>query len=287
MKKEYLEKSYWNGKIIDVHTHFFPEQMFRAIWKYFESFNWQIYYKDTPEKLAETLRGLGVRRHTLLNYAHKSGVAKSLNAWTAEFASRVEAAMPFFTMHPEDAGNKAEARRMLENGFYGLKVQPLVQNYHVNDKRMTPVYEELLRAGAWLIVHAGTAPYANDYVGAKYFRELLKDFPDINVIVAHMGAYEFDDFFELLEKHPNMRLDTTMVFTKTHVFDTSFPEKKHADLIRFSDRILFGSDFPNIPYPYEESVNGLLRLEFEESFYEKVFFKNALVLVPKTINKTR
>ncbi|MHA1486226.1 MAG: amidohydrolase family protein, partial [Promethearchaeota archaeon] len=47
------------------------------------------------------------------------------------------------------------------------------------------------------------------------------------------------------------------------------------ELLSHEDRILFGSDFPNIPYDYSCSIEGLLNLNLPKSFYNKVFYENA------------
>ena len=198
-----------------------------------------------------------------------------MNCWTEEFARKNKSTLPFFTIHPEDKDNHLMARELLGKGFTGVKLQPLVQNFHVADERLIPVYEEIIKHGAWAMLHTGTAPYSNGLVGVKYFRELMKKLPNLKTIVAHMGGYEFEEFFELVEMYPHMRFDTTMIFTETDVFDTSFPNEMIDRLIKYSDRVLFGSDFPNIPYEYEESINGLLRLNLEEKVYEQIFYKNA------------
>jgi predicted TIM-barrel fold metal-dependent hydrolase len=42
------------------------------------------------------------------------------------------------------------------------------------------------------------------------------------------------------------------------------------------DRILFGSDFPNIPYPYHEAMTALTRLPgVDDDWLRGVFFDNA------------
>lgn len=273
--KSYLKKEFWEGSIIDVHCHFFPHPLFKAIWNYFENYAWNISYKGTPENLSNELKRLGVKCHSLLNYAHKPGIAKDLNKWTSEFAKKNQSTLPFFTIHPEDSDNYLMAGELLEKGFTGVKLQPLVQNFHVADERIMPTYEVVIEHEAWALLHTGTAPYSNGLVGVQYFRKLMKRFPDLKVIVAHMGGYEFDAFFELLDMYPNMRLDTTMIFTETDVFDTSFPNSMNHLLKKYSDKILFGSDFPNIPYEYEESINGLLRLGLEKEVYDQIFYKNA------------
>ena len=48
-----------------------------------------------------------------------------------------------------------------------------------------------------------------------------------------------------------------------------------ADLVRHSERILFGSDFPNLPYPYEEERRGLWARDLPVAVYERIFSANA------------
>ena len=114
----------------------------------------------------------------------------------------------------------------------------------------------------------------------KYFQA----FPENKVIVPHMGGYEYDAFFQLVEQHSNVFLDTTMIFINPQVH--VFPESDHpAQFIgesrlltfmeEYSTQILFGSDFPNIPYDYVEAINGLLDLGLSRTAYENIFFENA------------
>ncbi|MFX1532036.1 MAG: amidohydrolase family protein, partial [Promethearchaeota archaeon] len=91
-----------------------------------------------------------------------------------------------------------------------------------------------------------------------------------------MGAFEYKKFLKLLDKYENLYLDTTMIY----IPDNIFPERESKrptseDLLSYQDRILFGSDFPNIPYEYNLATKGLLSLNLPKSFYENVFFNNA------------
>ena len=61
-------------------------------------------------------------------------------------------------------------------------------------------------------------------------------------------------------------------------FNDGLDSFKNEEINELSDRILFGSDFPNIPYQYENSIQGWLQREMEPSFYEKLFFRNAELL---------
>jgi predicted TIM-barrel fold metal-dependent hydrolase len=46
-------------------------------------------------------------------------------------------------------------------------------------------------------------------------------------------------------------------------------------LLDHGDRIMFGSDFPNIPYPYRHAVQALERLELGDDWLRRVCYRNA------------
>ena len=46
-------------------------------------------------------------------------------------------------------------------------------------------------------------------------------------------------------------------------------------LEEYKDKILWGTDFPNIPYDYDRAKDSLLRFNLSKAFYNKVFFENA------------
>jgi uncharacterized protein len=261
-------------RIIDAHAHFFPDRMFAAIWGFFEARGWPIAMKRPVAELAEHLRAQGVERFTTLNYVKQPGQAAALNDWTAEFCAAMPAAIPLGTVHAGDADPWGTVRRHLEDGFRGVKLQPLVSEFGVDDERLEPVLAGLEEMDKILIVHAGTAPYANPVLGLDRLERVLTRHPRLRVVCPHMGAFEVDKAFSLLARYPRLHLDTTMIFVNTHLFNTR-PKIERAALERYADRILFGSDFPNIPYDYEEAVASIVRLELGEEITEKIFYGNA------------
>ena len=72
-------------------------------------------------------------------------------------------------------------------------------------------------------------------------------------------------------------LDTTMAMTEASYPFTRIDPRivGDADLVRHSERILFGSDFPNLPYPYEEERRGLWARDLPLAVYERIFYANA------------
>jgi len=156
--------------------------------------------------------------------------------------------------------------------------QLLVQNFYPNDERMHDIYKLVVDRGKWITFHAGTGPYHNQYVGYKNFKKFIEKYPNVNVIVAHLGFFETHKFFNLLDKYNNLYLDTAMVylpktFSKKWKENIEFPTEE--ELLSHEDRILFGSDFPVISYDYSCSIEGLLNLNLSKSFYQKIFYENA------------
>jgi predicted TIM-barrel fold metal-dependent hydrolase len=50
-------------------------------------------------------------------------------------------------------------------------------------------------------------------------------------------------------------------------------------LERNRERILYGSDFPNIIFPREDEIDALLGLDLSQGFYDAVFRDNGLRLI--------
>ncbi len=50
-------------------------------------------------------------------------------------------------------------------------------------------------------------------------------------------------------------------------------------LERYRERIVYGSDFPNIIFPREDEIDCLLGLDLSQEFYDTVFHENGMRLI--------
>jgi hypothetical protein len=99
---------------------------------------------------------------------------------------------------------------------------------------------------------------------------ILKYFPDLKVCVPHLGFDEISAYKKLIEKYDNLWLDTTMVITDY------FPIEEIINLNDYrSDRIMYGSDFPNIPYAWDRELKELKAAGISRDSLEKISYKNA------------
>ncbi len=217
-------------------------------------------------------------------------MARMLNRWTAEFARTQPAALPLATVMPGDEGNVPMLQEFFDAGFFGIKIQPLVSDFYPCDERMFEVYELLMEQGKDLAAHAGTAPIWNDYVGIRHFEPVMERFPEMKVVVAHMGAYECDAFIDMVRTYPNLYLDTSVNFINPSVIAEQVaagrfpplppPSDIASDvLLELSDRIVFGTDYPHFPYRYQDCIDSIRGLNLGEEFERKVFYENARLLL--------
>src|SRR5690606_4992976 len=113
------------------------------------------------------------------------------------------------------------------------------------------------------------------HTGPRGVAGVLERFPRLPLVIAHLGMPEVDAFCDLAERYPNVRLDTTMTFVD--FFDEA-PPVDPKRLSRLQDRVVFGSDFPTIPYPYAHEAESLDRLGLGDEWMRAVLWDNGAAL---------
>jgi predicted TIM-barrel fold metal-dependent hydrolase len=278
-------RRFWGGLglpgLVDVHTHFMPERVLRKVWEYFAASgalvggrSWPITYRDEEAERVARLREFGVRAFTSMLYAHKPGMAEWLNGWSAEFARRTPDCLHTATFHPEP-GVETYVREALEAGARVFKAHVQVGAYDPADPRLTPVWGLLAEAGAPVVIHCGTGPAPGEHTGPGPVARVLARHPRLRLVIAHLGMPEYEEFLGLAERYPEVRLDTTMAFTDFTEDFMPFPARALPRLADLGDRILLGTDFPNIPYPYLHQLRALERLGLGPDWLRAVCHDNA------------
>jgi hypothetical protein len=264
---------------IDTHVHLHPPPLARAIERWFAEHGWVAAHPFEPAAVADTLRARGVRRFCFFSYAHKPGMAGALNRWVAETAATLPQAVALGTLHPDDPDLDGLAREATEGlGLRGFKFHHSVQRFHVDDPRLFPVYERAEAAGHVFVLHVGTMPYRDRFTGVERFRRVMERFPRLRACVAHMGAFQTPEFLALLARYPHLYVDTTMAMSpRATPFVGADPATvSDDDLVCYQDRVLFGSDFPLIPYDYDEERRWAWERGLDDVVRRKIFHDNAL-----------
>jgi predicted TIM-barrel fold metal-dependent hydrolase len=266
-------------RYIDAHTHLHPPRLFAAIRRWFdEHTDWRLRGPTDPDEVVRALRAHGVERFAFFSYAHRPGMSRALNAWIRETAARYPDGIPLGTVHAADDDPAAVVEEACGSwGFAGIKLHTQVQRFHPDDPRMRPAYARLVALDRVLVIHVGTAPHTNEFTGLAGLVRVLERFPALRAAICHMGAYETRLALELLDRFPALHLDTTMAMTRASTPYTGIDPGvvRDEDLVRHADRILFGSDFPNLPYAYEEERADLWARDLPLDVYQRIFHANA------------
>jgi hypothetical protein len=270
--------------LVDVHVHFLPDQVMGAVWAYFDRAEkhygvaWPINYRTSAAERLQTLDALGVRRFPALVYPHKPDMAAWLNAWARDFAATTPGCVASGTFYPEP-GASQYVKEALELGTRIFKVHVQVGDYDPRDDELDAVWGQLAEAGVPVVVHCGSGPIPGRHTGPGPFGEVLRRHPRLTAVIAHLGMPEYAEHLAMAETYANVHLDTTMALTPFTEAMMAFPRELRPRLAALQDRIVLGSDFPNIPYEYAVQLESLERLELGDDWLRAVCWDNGTRLL--------
>ena len=259
--------------VIDAHVHIFPRNIFSAIWKWFDDNAWHIRYQMATSRIFEFLLSHGVSHIIALQYAHRPGIARQLNTYMAEKCNEYHHRVTgMATVFPGEDKAEKILQEAFDLGLGGLKLHAHVQCFDMNSDHMNRLYECCRINKKPVVMHVGREPKSEAYscdpyqlCSAEKLEQVLKDFPDLKICVPHLGFDEVSAYRKLIEKYENLWLDTTMAITDY------FSIEKKIDLSHYrADRVMYGSDFPNIPYAWDRELKELQTVDIPEDALEKI-----------------
>jgi predicted TIM-barrel fold metal-dependent hydrolase len=265
-------------RVVDAHVHIFPRNIFSAIWAWFDENAWPIRYQLTASQALGYLLNRGVSHVIALHYAHKPGISPMLNRFMAkkcrDFSGRITGTAAVF---PGEQNAEGILKEAFDNGLKGVKLHAHVQCFDMNSKEMDIIYELCQSEQKPMVMHVGREPKSTAYrcdpyqiCSADKLERVLQNFPKLRICVPHMGFDEISTYKKLIEKYDTLWLDTTMVLADY------FPIEGVIELGSFrADRVMYGSDFPNIPYAWDRELKWLKKSGLSQDNLEWILEKSA------------
>ena len=139
----------------------------------------------------------------------------------------------------------AELARQVSLGAIAVKIHPVHGGFEARDRMLYPAYAWACERGLPMIVHCGTSTFAgsvNSYADPVLLDEVMRDFPDLVIVLAHGGrGWWYDQAAFLALMKPNVWLEVS-----------GLPPQRVADyygssLPRLADKMIFGTDWPGVP----------------------------------------
>jgi uncharacterized protein len=247
-------------EVVDAHVHVFPGNVFSAIRAWFDENAWPIRYRLTSSQVLEHLLHRGVSHVIALQYAHKPGISRMLNQYMIkkcrEFPGHVTGLAAVF---PGETHAQEILKEAFDGGLKGVKLHAHVQCFDMNAEHLDVIYDVCQSEQKPMVMHVGREPKSKAYhcdpyqiCSAEKLERVLQNYPRLRICVPHLGFDEISAYRNLIEKYGNLWLDTTMILAQY------FPLEDPIRLDGFRiDRIMYGSDFPNIPYSWDRELRWL------------------------------
>jgi uncharacterized protein len=191
---------------------------------------------------------------------NREQVVQSLNDDVAAFvAAAPRRRIGFLSVHPEVEGWEDELDRATADlGLKGIKLGPNYQIFDPLGKPALRLFEEAERRGLPILFHQGASPVRE--APLRYAHPLLIDeiairFPDLRIVLAHMGHPWWRETIVTIRKHPHVYADVSALFYRPW---SLYEGMRLVTEWNVFDRLLFGSDYP-IATP-AETATGLRRV---------------------------
>lgn len=259
--------------VIDIHTHAFPDDLAPKAMAALEAgAGIDACGTGTVASLIESMDAAGIDQSVLCSIATRPGQFEKMLAWSHAIRSdRIE---PFLSVHPDEPDAATQMLRVAAEGFRGVKLHPMYQDFHLDEPRVQPLFAGAREADLTIVLHSGfdIGFRDDDRASPARVRKLADNWPGLKLVCAHFGGWQaWDEAVEHLVG-ADVTLDTS--------FTTQFlPSDRVAELIdrHGPDHVLFGTDWPWSDQT--ESVQAISALGLSDDSLTKVLSRNAAGLL--------
>jgi predicted TIM-barrel fold metal-dependent hydrolase len=244
--------------IIDTHTHVFPDDKAAQTLAYIHKvYNARSYGEGTVSDLLKKMDEAEVDRAIIHMVSATPNSVREFNDWLFEI--RDERLIKFGTIHPLMKDYGQELQRLVDEGVIGVKLQPDVQNFDVDDEAIAfPLYENIVKRNLVTMFHVGEEPAQKPAARSKphKIRTVARRFPELTIIAAHLGGL---NMWAQSEEH---LVGERNVFFETSLTYLRIPPDRAERIIRNHGihKVFFGTDYPFAPV--RKSVQRAKRVPF-------------------------
>ncbi len=235
-----------------------------------------------PQKLFEQMDEAGVEQTVL--FACEAPIVYSSNEYVSELCRRFpDRFIGFASVNPlrHDAVEVIE-HAVTRLGLKGIKFHPPLQDFYPDDERVFPVYEKAVKLNVPVVFHVGTTPFGAlaklDQANPLLLDAVACAFPDLRIMLTHLGTLWHNEAFMVTEKNRNVFIDTAAYLYEIRTL-------LNRDLIERlgEDKFIFGTDYP-MPFGIrshrmKDFVDCIMGLDLSSEIKEKIFSRNFSLLL--------
>ncbi len=263
--------------IIDAHTHIgkLPHSSYSGDYK--KNFN-KLIKEAKANKVDRVLIIAGFEKKDGFNISTKSLVKFVGNIHHVSVVGSID-------ILQYKSGDLVELENYLkEKSIVGIKLYTGYQHFYPTDKRCFPIYKLCLKYKVPVIFHSGDtlAGYVKNpkikFSHPIHIDEIATDFPDLKIIIAHMGNPWLIDCAEVLYKNPNVYADISGLVVGDDL-KTPYGKlmaKRIKELIDYvgENKLIYGTDWPLCPI--KTYINFTKSLGLSKKQLDQLFYKNSM-----------
>lgn len=273
-------------EIVDTHTHLFPTRKVgkMVLEKIKKTYGVPYYCTGSPGELSETMNKAGITYAVVMNQAAANKEAMnwlvSGNFFVCAYAREHPELIPAIGLDKRMKRNPLdEINHKLKWGVKAVKLHPVAQEFYVNDRTMWSIYQKCEKVNLPIIFHCGKMMVEGlpDYAHPELFSDVLKSFPELRVVLAHLGGGFWEEVIKLAHTFPkNVYFDTAIALSGVPI--PSFlrlTDTQAVEMIRKIgvQRVMFGSDFPWINP--KTDIERIKKLNLTENEKKMILSENA------------
>jgi len=272
--------------IIDAHIHLYPSKeeglhhkKDYEIWEYGgkADIRFSTYSGDIDDAL-KAIEEAGASKAVAVNclspsdyaraastdeHASMGEILNAYNMWVCEAAKKHPQLVPFIGVDPSNLSvdeTEAHVREMVnQHGAKGIKVHPVMQRFYMHDERMMPIWRTCVELDLPIIAHSGPARGEDQYAEPRAFAPVLKAFPKLRIVLAHMGGGAWQQLLEIARTYPNTYFDICEIIEWTGAPNAPTDHELTKLILKVGpERVMMGSDFPW--YDIDHTVERVMEL---------------------------
>jgi uncharacterized protein len=272
-------------RIVDLHAYPATEPWIRSQDPYPEALAAYWHHAWTPKTEAEVIQDFTTAGVEVVMVAFDietiTGSPPCSNDYVASLRDRYpqQIVQGWAAVDPFKPDAIAQAERAIrELKLLGFHFHPIMGRYAVNDRRLWPLWETIDGLGVPVMIDVGTTGMGAGMPGGHgaiirhahpaHLDELAANFPHLNIVAAHPGWPWIDEMIAVALHKGNVSWELSGWAPK-YLPDSLKREVRG----RLRDKLMFGSDYPSIPY--ERLFREWGELGYTDEILEKLFHTNA------------
>ena len=254
-------------KVFDIHSHIFPDAVAgKAVKNLGDYYKVQMHGEGTYEDFKKSIEEAQfIKRSLVFGTATTAHQVESVNTFISQFIC--EEIVAFGSIHPDYDETEAEMDRIASLGLQGIKIHSDFQGFDVDCKAAQRIYEYAQKKKIPIMFHAGDENV--DSSSPKRFRHIKEMFPDLIMILAHLGGYRAWDEAEKYLVGQDVYFDTSSTLWKLEGERAVKIIREHG-----THKCMFGTDYPM--HNRKKCIEEFLAIGFTDKENEDILWNNAV-----------